>query len=75
MNERQYKRSVKCDLRTNTSCSNSAARAYTYCVFMDAIKADLNHQESDEHICYQATHIISPNEKDVEVPIELSNER
>ena len=33
---------------------------------------DLNHQESDQHVCYQYLHIIPPDDQDAEVPISLS---
>ena len=42
---------------------------------MYTIDEDLHHQESYQNVCYQAPHIIYPDNQDAEFPITISNER
>ena len=74
-NQRRYKRLVIWYLRTNDGRFQSAAGDYQYKIFTEAIDMDLNHQESDHHVWYQAPHTILPDDQDAEVPISLSDER
>ena len=42
---------------------------------MAAIEADLHYQEPDQHVCYQALHIIPPGNNYGEAPIAISDKR
>ena len=42
---------------------------------MAAIEADLHHQESDQHVCYQAPCDVPPDDEDAESSITFSNEK
>ena len=74
-NQRWYNPSLRWYLRTNTGRFGSAGGAYQYRVFTTPIDADLNHKESDQHVCCQSLHIIYPDVQNAEVPISLSNDR
>ena len=64
-NQRQYKCSVSWVLKTNTSRFWSSIGAYKYRVFTSAMEADLDHQELDQYVCYQAPNIITTDKQDV----------
>ena len=74
-NQRRYKRSVRWDPNTKTRPFRSEAGAYQYPIFTAAINADLHYQNLDQHVCYQALHIIPRDDQDTEVPIALSDKR
>ena len=63
--KKKYKRSDRWDTKTNTRCFLSAAEAYQYHIFMYDIDVNLHQQHLDHHICYQAQHVIYPDDEDV----------
>ena len=74
-NQIWHMQSVRWEPKTKTGRFQSPTGAYKYHIFTAATKVDLHHQESDQNVWYQALHVIPPDEKGAELPIEISNRR
>ena len=74
-NQLQYKLSFIQEPNNNTNRFLLAVEAYQCHIFTADIDADLQHQESDQHVCYQAPYVIPTENQDMEVPIALSDKR
>ena len=53
----------------------TTAGAYHYYIFTAAINVYLDNQESEQNVCYQSPHILTPDDYYAEVPIALRNDR